>query len=782
MTEARPPYRAAVLVSLAVLAGYLLTLAPSVTFWDAGEFIAAAHSLGIPHPPGTPLFVLVAHVWGMLVPFGEYAWRLNLLSALCGAIAAGAWFLVAHATLLRLHADLDARPRALFAMLGGGAAALLSAFSFTMWQNAVETEVYSVATLTIALVAWLATRWRAQRTSARGTRLLLVMLYLGAISIGNHLLALLVGPAVVALLAVTAREAPLDAEARVAEWARIAVFAAVWVLLIGLGLGSVPLLALGGVLVLVAARRAARTGQLAFVATALVIAIVGITPYLFLLFRARQGPWLNEVAPTTWDAVLGVIRRAQYPPRTPLDDPTLLHGPDNPGRTFTLFAYQLANYVQYFDWQWARSIGIVTAPSVGRLVVTLCMFWFGLRGAVAQWRRDRAGFALVGALWLITGLGLVVYMNFKPGSTVGWDRWTDGHDHEVRERDYFFVASFVAWGVWAAFGLTDLVRALMARVRAPSRRLLLGGFALALVPIALNWRAATRASGPERTFARDVARAMLQSAPPRAILFTWGDNDTFPLWYVQAVEGVRRDVTVVCLALAETPWYLRQMRDRVAEPVDPATLAAVWRDAAPIDVRWPVHEMSDAMIDAFVPLRTDRPMTMPLGDGSTLSLPAGSVLSGKDLMVLQILRQNAGRRPVSWSVTAAGKIYDLGPRLVQTGLVLTLGGPRASGSADIVGGQAAGPGGAGFDMTTTARLMHESWDFGTLFTDDLAKLDANIAGMVGTVALPHAQLGIALVARGDTARAIPVLETAVHLAPQPQLEAALAELKRAARR
>ena len=105
----RPPYAVAGLVVLAVLAGYLITLAPTVTFWDAGEFITAARTLGIPHPPGTPLFVLLAHVWGGLVPFGEYAWRINLLSAVCGSIAAGCWFLVAHDIIGRLHADVDDR-------------------------------------------------------------------------------------------------------------------------------------------------------------------------------------------------------------------------------------------------------------------------------------------------------------------------------------------------------------------------------------------------------------------------------------------------------------------------------------------------------------------------------------------------------------------------------------------------------------------------------------------------------------------------------------------------
>ncbi|MBA3345583.1 MAG: DUF2723 domain-containing protein, partial [Gemmatimonadales bacterium] len=97
--SARPPYRAALAVAALVLLGYLLTLAPTVTFWDAGELIAVAKTLGIPHPPGTPLFVLVAHVWAAAVPIGEYAFRTNLLSALFSAAGAGFFFLVAHESL-----------------------------------------------------------------------------------------------------------------------------------------------------------------------------------------------------------------------------------------------------------------------------------------------------------------------------------------------------------------------------------------------------------------------------------------------------------------------------------------------------------------------------------------------------------------------------------------------------------------------------------------------------------------------------------------------------------
>jgi Protein of unknown function (DUF2723) len=141
-----PPYPYAVLTTVLVLLGYLVSLAPTVTFWDAGEFIASSKILGIPHPPGTPLFVILGHVWGILVPIGEYAFRLNLMSAFFSALAAGGFFLVIWESLQAVQAgEGDTRGR--MVRIGGAmAAALIGAFTFTNWQNSNETEVYGVAT------------------------------------------------------------------------------------------------------------------------------------------------------------------------------------------------------------------------------------------------------------------------------------------------------------------------------------------------------------------------------------------------------------------------------------------------------------------------------------------------------------------------------------------------------------------------------------------------------------------------------------------------------------
>ena len=186
--------------------------------------------------------------------------------------------------------------------------------------------------------------------------------------------------------------------------------------------------------------------------------MIGVTPYLFMYIRSGQHPMINEAAPATFDALLAVIRRAQYPPRTPFDDPTIRSGIGNPGRSLGLFGVQLLDYIVYFDWQWARSIVRVVGDFPLRTIVTMVFAALGLRGLAAQRRSDRGAWWLLLVLFLVTGLGLVVYMNFRPGFGRWYDAYPSPGDHEVRERDYFFVVSFVVWGLWAGMGLADLVR------------------------------------------------------------------------------------------------------------------------------------------------------------------------------------------------------------------------------------------------------------------------------------------------------------------------------------
>jgi len=778
-TQWKPPYLAAVGVFALVLTGYVLTLAPTVTFWDAGELIAAVHTLGIPHPPGTPLFVLLGHVWSMMLPLGEVAWRLNLMSATFSAAGAAFFFLVVHYTLIRVTADLDEPNRHWLALGGAAAAAIIGAFTFTNWQNSNETEAYSVATFTIAAISWACFLWRHERAvgGGREARWLMLIVYLAGISMGNHLLALLSGPAVVAFLGATLLTSPApDQDTRRHEWAHVAVVAGVWALLIGTGLGKTSLMIFGGACFLVAAGFAVTARALPFAIVTLVVASVGVTTYLFLFIRAGQAPMINEADPSTFSALLDVIRRAQYPPRTPWDDPTVASGVGNPGRSLTLMWLQLVNYIQYFSWQFGRAIDGELFRIPLRVAPMLLFFTLGAKGMVAQWKADRPSWWLLTVLWLTTGIALMGYMNFRPGHSIGFDLYPASVDHEVRERDYFFVVSFVVWGLWSGIGLAAFAREALTRLTRPMATFAVAGLgALVILPVAGNAPAASRRHGPEARLAADVAFNLLNSVPPYGILFTYGDNDTFPLWWAQEVAGIRQDVTVVCIALAQTTWYARQVRDNPIRPFDEAAAPPIWQGLNPDRPTWPTHPLTNEQIQAAaIPQMISEPVGLRLGP-IMHTLPAGTPLYLADMTLLSILQQNLGRRPVAWSITAGSQHYNLDRYLLQQGLVQAVqtGMPDTS-AIGIVPPSIAG---STLDVPTTQRLAWETYRYAGLLDGDGGRLDGTNRNFSASLSLPFTQLAYAFEALGDYDQTVANLERAAALSPNPAVTAALQQLQ-----
>lgn len=776
-SHSRPPYLAAVLIALIVMTGYVLTLAPTVTFWDAGEFITAAGTLGIPHPPGTPLFVLIAHVWGTLVPLGEFAYRTNLLSAVLSAGAAGFLFLVAHESLRGFAAGLDGASARLVRLGGAAAATLIGAFTFTNWQNSNETEVYAIATCTVAAIAWLCLVWRRRRGTAAAPRILLLIVYLGGVSMGNHLLALLVGPSVVMFLWAALRADPAaDPVQRRAEWGQLAVVAGVWALLVGLGLGSSSLTILGLICFLAAAVVAGMTGALGFAGATLFLAAVGMTPYLYLFIRASQDPVLNMADPSTLDALLAVIRRAQYGTRTPFDDPTVFHGPDNPGRSLSIIWLQLKTYGLYFDWQWARGLSNEAGTSPLRFASTILFLMLGIHGAAAQRRADRPAWWLLFSLFIVTGLGLVAYMNFKPGFSLGYDLFPSPEDHEVRERDYFFVVSFVIWGLWAGIGLAELVRRAFAARAGVPRPVGAAIFAIALIPLALNWNAASRRHGPDARLAADFAYNLLNTVPPYGILFTYGDNDTYPLWWAQEVAGIRRDVTIVCLALGNTDWYVRQLGDMAPDELDRAALPAIWKDSAAVRPSWPLHTLTDEQVGALMPQVLQQALTVSFGS-FTHTYPAGTYFRPNELTAIRVIQENLGRRPIVWSITAGRFFGGLNDRVLQRGMGFAILPVPPDTTAPGIAPAAIG--GLPLDVPVTQQLVWETYRYaGLLDGDEPAILDPTSSSMARGLAYPVTLLAFAYEARGEPEQMIRNLERAVMLNPDPAIATALDQLRR----
>ena len=493
------------------------TLAPGLTMWDAGEFIAAVRTFGIPHQPGTPLYVLLARAWSLALPLAGTALATNLFSAACTAAAGG---------LLAMFVARVSGSRAMAL-----ASALCAGGMFTVWSSATETEVYASVLLLVML-----TLDAAERAGRAGTaRWRVATAYALAIAVPLHLGALVAAPAAVLLVA--------EREDRVIDGLAAARLAAVLLFAAGLGLASAVVAGAGVAalaLVLLIARGRERRESVATIG----VALLAVSALAVLVVRARYDPWLNEGAPTTLRALFDVVGRRQYgaagmwPRQAPL-------------------WAQIANWFEYADWQVALGVSNGVAPTWWRTPITIAFALLGGYGSRAHLRMHARSWRALAVLFVCASAGLIVYLNFKAGASFGFGVLADSLPHEVRDRDYFFVLGFWVWGAWAGIGAVALA------TRAGAQWIPVGVLAAA-APLVLNAPAADRRSEPDRSIALAVAHALLESAPRDAVLFTGGDNDSFPAWYAQAVEGMRPDVTIVVAPLLGVEWYRAQLARRVS--------------------------------------------------------------------------------------------------------------------------------------------------------------------------------------------------------------------------
>ena len=270
----------------------------------------------------------------------------------------------------------------------------------------------------------------------------------------------------------------------------------------------------------------------------------------------------------------------------------------------------------------------------------------GLFGLYYHYRKDWKMFLSYLALFIVTGLGLAVYLNMP--------------EPQPRERDYVFVGSFFAFAIWVGIGVSGLIELVAEAIKTEIRKvyaIAVLGVSIFVVPFNMlvqNWDDHDR-SGNYVPW--DYSYNLLQSCEKDAILFTNGDNDTFPLWYLQVVEGVRRDVRVVNLSLLNTDWYILQLKHE--EPYGAKKVPISLSDNIirrlglvqwePRDVSIPVSRevyekfgIKDTAIINQGKITFRMPNTIQFGEIKAIRV--------QDIMVRDIIETNKWERPIYFAV------------------------------------------------------------------------------------------------------------------------------------
>ena len=357
--------------------------------------------------------------------------------------------------------------------------------------------------------------------------------FIASLAAPIHLSLLVATPAAV-VLAMTTRDGRL-------AWRELLAAIVIVGATVALCLGA-PLIAVFLLASSMLHRRLAPVGEGRWVRQAVAVTLVGWSALAIMLIRARLSPFLNQGDPDTFLKLYDVLTRAQYdvaglwPRRAP-------------------FWLQLGNIVQYADWQVALGLWNDVTPSWMRTPFTVLALALGGVGARAHWREDRVTARAAVLLMLSATVGVCVQLNLRAGPSYGAGILADSVPHEARERDYFFLLAFWLWGLWIGVGAWAVSTA-PARASSRARRLVL---VVPLLMLAGNWPALDRRREPDRSIATVMSGVLLEDVPRNGMLFTAGDNDSYPLWYRQGVDSVRPDVQVVVISLLPANWYLKEM-------------------------------------------------------------------------------------------------------------------------------------------------------------------------------------------------------------------------------
>jgi len=669
---------------------FLLTLEPTASWWDPGEFISTTYKLQVGHPPGAPTMQMIGRVISLLA-FGDtskVALMINGMSGICSAFAVLFlfWSITIFARKIVVGEGEMTRGKMFTIFAAGVTGALTFTFTDSFWFSAVEGEVYAMSAMFTSLVFWSILKWEEVADTEHSNRWLVFITFMIGLAIGVHLLNLLTIPAL-AFVIYFKKYKPSRKGIFLTLFLSIFILAFImyavipWLPTLA---GKFELLFVNGLrmpfnsgmifyfllligLIVFGLIFTKKRGKPLFntIILCFTFLLIGYTTFIMLVIRANAGTPINENAPKDMVSLVTYLNREQYgtwplfygqyynAPIVSYEDGSPIYKRDDKagkyvviddrkgtipvydsrfttffprmwsserrgsvqffkdwggegvpvdvtdedGKIQTLtkptfgenlkyfFDYQVGvMYFRYFMWNFAgrqndvQGYGgpqdgnwITGIPFIDKMLTGhpqthmpdsmksrgtnkyfMLPFILGLIGFLYQLKKEYRGTIVIALLFLMTGLAIVVYLNQKP--------------FEPRERDYSYCGSTYAFAIWIGLGVIYLINLAKKLLKRENLSILLVSLiCLILVPGIMakeNWNDHDRSG---KYSCRDYAANYLNSCDKQGILFTNGDNDTFPLWYDQEVEGIRTDVRVVNLMLASGSWYLDELFKKAYE-------------------------------------------------------------------------------------------------------------------------------------------------------------------------------------------------------------------------
>jgi hypothetical protein len=761
----------AALVFLIAAFVFFSTAQVSVSFWDCGEFIASSYLMQVPHPPGTPFFLILGRIF-TLIPFAEnIAYRVNTISVLASAFSVMFLYLV----IVRLIENMiENRTNDLFSgivtYISAAIGALSLAFAQTFWFNAVEAEVYATSTFFIAIVTWLIILWNDNADKPGNERYLILISYLIGLSTGVHLMAVLAAVPIIMIIyfrkyanddkALISTgylfliHAVIVAGVAIALWANLTdpnppmpeeykaidqkfvmsavvvsvIFMAIfWKKIFKVNSFYIPII-IGGVFLMayypfmvkkIPALISALGGNqtfaditvffiiLAVVALAIyytnkinkptlnlifksvLFALLGFTSYTMIIIRANQDTPINLNSPKTFTELESYLNREQYG-----DFPTFKRRfaqEDHQMGIYTeyssdldfLWRYQTDHmFLRYLLWNYAGNSSTVQDAPVDWSVLWGIPFFIGLFGIFYQFQKNWKMGSVFMIMFIFLGFLTAFYQNQQ--------------EPQPRERDYFYVGAFFVYSLWIGLGVRGILELFTGYFKnssliKPISIALLLLFAI-LIP-AKMYAANNFINDRSRNYVPwDYAYNMLQSVEPNAILFTNGDNDTFPLWYLQDVEGVRRDVRIVNLSLLNTPWYILQMKNNTPHGALKVPMSMSDAEIQSIGYtrftgKTEFLPLSDSLLsnmhDIDSTVRANKGVSWNLKP--TLNFGQFQGLRVQDLAVLDIIKSSEWKRPIYFAMTCSDDSkLGLDDYLIIEGLAFKLVPQKRKGRLEFV--------------------------------------------------------------------------------------------------